>query len=106
MGAHGLPYTKAVGLCYATSFVFWEMVIWVYPKFQKKRLSRGMLGRNERPTEFSFWVACCAQFLMSLWSVWDLAGIETREVPKRSDREYSELGALNWFLAFVSMAAG
>lgn len=107
VGAHGLPWTKATGLCYATSFVFWEVVIWVYPMLQNKGPSRSMLvGRSERPTELGFWVACCAQFLMSLWSVWDLVGIETREVSRRSDREYSKLGALNWFFAFVSLATG
>lgn len=107
VGAHGLPWTKAIGLGYATSFVFWEVVIWLYPKLQKNGLSRSMLmGRSERPTEFGFWVACCAQLLMTLWSIWDLVGIETRKVSRRPDREYSQLGPLNWLLAFVSLATG
>ena len=107
VGAHGLPWTKAMGLCYATSFLFWEAVIWVYPKLEKKRLSGRMLvKRSERPTEIGYWAACCAQFLMSLWSVWDLVGIETRAVPRRSDREYSIPGPLNWFLAFIPLIAG
>lgn len=43
VGAHGLPWTKAIGLCYAASFVFWKTVIWLYPKNRKKTLSRSML---------------------------------------------------------------
>lgn len=96
MDAQELRWTKAIGLCYATS----------YPRLKKRQLESILIHRSERVTAIGFWLAFICHGLLMTWCAWDLAGIELWGVPRRHDREYIKIGSESWGLPIFFLGLG
>ena len=103
VGARGLAWTKAIGLCFAVSFVFFELVIYLYPKLRSDdgRIPTRSLFRSkwQKPTKIGFWLAALSQCLLMLWTLWDLVGIETRKIPRDPTRDYIKISIGSWIFS-------
>lgn len=80
VGAEGLPGTKMLGVCFAVSFVFFEVVLYAFPKRKvDSEIVPPVLLRKRSgwAVTSGFWIGCSAQSYLFLWTFWQLVGIDT-----------------------------